>query len=194
MRLFFWALCSAWWISAATQRISSKATPNPLEPINVKVASIVPDAPGKGWMVVLAPASEKGSKLFGGLGRSKFPRKVLVIGVGDAEGTAIVFALHKKSVRRPLTHELFAKVLKAIGATVTRCVIHSYDDCTFFARLEFENNNRKLTLDCRPSDGISLALRSGGKISVLRKIFDEAGMDWPPKEGEPAKIPYEEPL
>ena len=65
---------------------------------------------------------------------------------------------------------------------------------TFFAKLEISVNGRTIKMDCRPSDGIALALRMKGKIFVMRKVFEESGISWPPKEGEIQAAPREEPL
>lgn len=153
------------------------------EKVEAKVISVLPDPGEKGWMVILAPKGENLSKAKDKAKSKNTQTKVLVIGVGDGEGSSILLAIHHKDTMRPLTHELFAKVLSRSKIIVLNALIHTMSDKTFYARLDFSQNGKKFSIDCRPSDGIALALRSSGKIYVLRKIFDEAGVDWPPSDG-----------
>jgi len=167
-----------------------------LDRIEAKVVSVLPDPTAKGWLVVLAPqtlkVSGKTPKKRSRRETIKDPSKVLVIGIGEAEGTSILLAMNKKRMIRPMTHDTFAKILKRAKVKVSSCLIHTMSDNTFFARLDLIQNGKKFTVDSRPSDGIALVLRSGGKIYVLRKIFDEAGIDWPPKD--PLDAPHEDKL
>ncbi|MEK7287963.1 MAG: bifunctional nuclease family protein [Elusimicrobiota bacterium] len=163
-----------------------------LDLVEARVVSVLRDPEEKGWMVVLAPKSFKFSK--SSKSKLKDPAKVLVIGVGESEGTSILLAIHNKATIRPLTHELFAKVLGRSGVSVVNALIHTMSDKTFYARLDLAQNGKKFSVDCRPSDGISLALRASGKIYVLRKIFEEAGFQWPSPDGAPRGVLREEPL
>lgn len=80
---------------------------------------------------------------------------------------------------RPLTHELFARILDDLGVTVDRVRIDDLADDTFYAKLdlldEHGDDAEKLVEDARPSDGIALAVRVDCPILVSDEVVDEAG-------------------
>ena len=151
--------------------------PDHLALVEAKVVSVMPESSAKGWLVILAPKSFDLTRAKPRRAKSAGIHKVLVIGVGEAEGMAILLAIGKKASPRPLTHELFTKMLGQTGSRLSSCLLHSVSNNTFFARLDWNQNGKKLTTDARPSDAIALTLRAGGKVYVLRKVFDEAGVE-----------------
>jgi len=61
--------------------------------------------------------------------------KVFVIFVEQSVGTAI--AMFKQGTRkeRPLTHDLLANILRALGAKIERVIVNDLKGGTYFARL-----------------------------------------------------------
>lgn len=80
---------------------------------------------------------------------------------------------------RPLTHDLFARVLDELDATVDRVRIDDLADETFYAKLDLTvdrgGETEKLVQDVRPSDGIALAVRADCPILVADEVIDTAG-------------------
>lgn len=91
---------------------------------------------------------------------------------------------------RPLTHDLFARVLAELDATVERVRIDDLADETFYAKLDLTvdrgDEAEKLVQDARPSDGIALAVRVDCPILVDDDVIDAAGQS-------PAELGIEEP-
>jgi hypothetical protein len=44
---------------------------------------------------------------------------------------------------------------------------------TFYAKLVLQVGDEEVEIDCRPSDGIALALRAGAPIYVLDEVMEE---------------------
>ena len=101
----------------------------------------------------------------------------LPIWIGQWEALAIWMKIGENAgnfVRRPMTHDLFAAVLDRMGATLDRVVVDDYSNSTYYAKLHLRIDGRSLAVDCRPSDGIALALRAGAPIIVTEEVMASA--------------------
>ncbi|CAN5515114.1 hypothetical protein BH09VER1_BH09VER1_45350 [soil metagenome] len=104
--------------------------------------------------------------------------KIFVIYVDASVGSAINMFISGAPKERPLTHDLMALILAAVGARVERVIINDLKSGTYFGRLiitaENELQQRKIVeLDCRPSDCIALATQQKAPIYVSREVWDE---------------------
>ncbi len=101
-----------------------------------------------------------------------------MIYVDQAVGHSIGMFLSGANKERPLTHDLMAHVLAAVGAKVERVVINDLKNGTFFRRLiltaENELHQRKIIeLDARPSDCMAMAAQQKAVIYVSRIVWEE---------------------
>lgn len=104
--------------------------------------------------------------------------KTFVIYVDHGVGSAIGMFMSGTAKERPLTHDLMAMVLEALGAAVQRVIINDFKSGTYFGRLiltaENELQQRKiLEIDARPSDCIALATQQKAPIFVSQLVWDE---------------------
>jgi len=104
--------------------------------------------------------------------------KVFVIYVDQSVGAAIGMFLSGTDKERPLTHDLLAHVLAALGARVERVVINDLKSGTYFGRLiltaENELQQKKIIeLDARPSDCMAMAAQQKAPIYVSRVVWEE---------------------
>jgi hypothetical protein len=104
--------------------------------------------------------------------------KVFVIYVDQSVGAAIGMFLSGTDKERPLTHDLLAHVLAALGARVERVVINDLKSGTYFGRLiltaENELQQKKIVeLDARPSDCMAMAAQQKAPIYVSRVVWEE---------------------
>lgn len=95
----------------------------------------------------------------------------LPIWVGAPEGNAIKFAMEGIVPPRPLTHDLLKQLIDYLHATVERVVISSVKGSTYFAELCLQADGRCVTIDCRPSDAIALALRCQVPIMASEEVL-----------------------
>ena len=104
--------------------------------------------------------------------------KVFVIYVDPSVGSAINMFVSGASKERPLTHDLMALILGAVGAKVDRVIVNDLKSGTYFGRLiitaENELQQRKIIeLDSRPSDCLAMATQQKAPIFVSREVWDE---------------------
>ncbi|HYB97651.1 MAG TPA: bifunctional nuclease family protein [Candidatus Limnocylindrales bacterium] len=108
----------------------------------------------------------------------------LPIWIGLLEATSMATELEGVKMARPMTHDLLKRVVEEVGATVERIVVTELKDNTFYASIDLHIAGRRHTLDSRPSDAISLALRTQSPIFVARAVI-EASRASDEAEGEP---------
>jgi len=87
------------------------------------------------------------------------PFRELRIPVGGAEGIAIGYAARGVATPRPLTHELFARLLEEFGMTLDVVRITDVHGSAFSAEMVVSGPMGARLIDCRPSDAIALTLR-----------------------------------
>jgi bifunctional DNase/RNase len=123
----------------------------------------------------IAPSQIKGSYSLI-LAEIEGDRKLPII-VGQFEAQAIAIPLEGINTERPLTHDLFLVFAKKLGFTITEVFIHQLKEGVFYASLIIENTDEKLTIDCRTSDAIAIAVRFNCSIFTTESILDEAGIE-----------------
>jgi uncharacterized protein len=104
--------------------------------------------------------------------------KIFVIYVDPSVGSAINMFVNGTAKERPLTHDLMALVLAAVGAKVDRVIVNDLKSGTYFGRLiitaENELQQRKIIeLDSRPSDCLAMATQQKAPIFVSKEVWDE---------------------
>lgn len=100
--------------------------------------------------------------------------KALPIWIGLAEATAIASSLKKVHLARPMTHDLLNTVIDELGASISRVTVTGLKESTFIAVLEVSQGDALRSLDCRPSDGIALAVRCNAPIFVAQDVLNQA--------------------
>lgn len=99
----------------------------------------------------------------------------LPIFIGAAEAQAIAIQIQGLTMPRPLTHDLLKNLLDFLECRLLRIEVCDLKDGTFFGRLVLDRDGSEMSLDCRPSDAIAIALRCGASIFVNGAVMDEAG-------------------
>ncbi|MCB1162102.1 MAG: bifunctional nuclease family protein [Candidatus Krumholzibacteriia bacterium] len=98
--------------------------------------------------------------------------EVLPIWIGPSEASAIALTLSGAEPQRPLTHDLIQRVLEGLDARLLRTEVTALEGNTFLGRLLLDRKGDFVAVDCRPSDGIALALRCGAEIYVPAELFE----------------------
>ena len=86
-------------------------------------------------------------------------RARLPIFIGLWEAVSINSAYNKEVPPRPFTHDLFLALMERFSITVHHLRIDSEEEGVYYAQLVLATDGRNERLDCRPSDGIAVALR-----------------------------------
>jgi len=113
--------------------------------------------PNRGNMIVLRE-SEEAEQFF-------------MMFVGDAEFTAIAKEKGLVEPKRPLTHELYLKLLDTVCVELNRIEIYDMHQETFYARVIIKVDDEEHAIDSRPSDAVALALNRKIPILVNKDLF-----------------------
>jgi uncharacterized protein len=112
----------------------------------------------------------------------------LPIWVGLLEATSMATELEGVKMARPMTHDLLKRIVEEVGASVSRIIVTDLRENTFYAEIELMVGDQRHSLDARPSDAISLALRTGCPIFVSRDVINASSTrdDAPEDEETPS--------
>ena len=111
-------------------------------------------------------------------------QRYLPIWIGPSEATAIDMVLRNKAFERPLTHDLLKHVIDGLGGTVSRIVITSLRENTFFAKIFITREHEIISIDARPSDSVALALRAKAPIFLSKELLTNHAVSLLPIEQE----------
>src|SRR5216117_3570766 len=108
----------------------------------------------------------------------------LPIWIGLLEATAMATELEGIKMARPMTHDLLRSVIGEVGASVEWVEVTDLKDNTYFALIYLRVDGRQVTIDARPSDAISLALRTKSPIYVAKKVLEASSVLQQMEEGK----------
>jgi len=97
----------------------------------------------------------------------------LPIWIGLLEAASMATELEGIKPQRPMTHDLLRNLLGELGGTVEAVEVTELRDNTYFAHIQVKTREgRVVQIDSRPSDAISLALRTKSPIYVAKKVLE----------------------
>ena len=100
----------------------------------------------------------------------------LPIWIGLLEATSMATQLEGIKMPRPMTHDLLSNVLSELGASVIAIEVTALKDNTFYAAIQITIGDKEMLIDSRPSDAISLALRTDSPIFVAREVLESSSV------------------
>jgi len=92
----------------------------------------------------------------------------LLIGVGDAEASALALTMQHGSFPRPLTYQFTASLVEAAGSAVRSVRVTGQRDGIFYAQVMLRGG---AVVDARPSDAINLAAVTGAPVFVAPELL-----------------------
>ena len=101
--------------------------------------------------------------------------RVMPIFIQAAEAHALVQGIEDIAFERPLTHDFMADMLRQMQAKPTELRITDCRYGTFYAKLAVESDGEEHQIDCRPSDGLCVAVREGAPIVVNAEVIAKVG-------------------
>ena len=108
---------------------------------------------------------------------------LLPIWVGIFEANAIALQIERIDTPRPMTHDLFKNMLLHLNSQVLKIVVTELKENTFFALIHLDMDGDIVTIDCRPSDAIAIALRTDAPIYVTEEVINNSRNVTLEKEG-----------
>ena len=113
--------------------------------------------------------------------------RVFPVIVHQTEMAEIYRKVHGEATRRPMTHDLFASLVRAAALTLENVHVTELKDQVFYARMNLEaEDGRTFSIDARPSDAVAIATGMGCPIFAAEKILDDIGAVEPPPLDEEA--------
>jgi RNA polymerase sigma factor (sigma-70 family) len=106
--------------------------------------------------------------------KEKDGERLLPIWIGAFEGDALALQLGGETTPRPMTPDLMARAIEALGGRVEQVSVTQLTDNTFYALVSVAADGRRVELDARPSDALNLAARVGAPIFVSPEVMDQA--------------------
>ncbi|MGH7819146.1 MAG: bifunctional nuclease family protein [Candidatus Binatia bacterium] len=100
----------------------------------------------------------------------------LPIWIGLLEATAMATELEGIKMARPMTHDLLRSVVEELGGAVERIEVTDLRENTYYALIHLNVGGKQIAIDSRPSDAISLALRTKSPIYVARKVLESSSI------------------
>lgn len=105
--------------------------------------------------------------------------EIVPIYVSPEQAHSMQLALQGRPAERPLTHDLFVDMVREFGGAIDRVRVDDLSDGTFYAKIDAEvyrgNERKSVVFDCRPSDGIAVALRVDCPVLVEDEVVSRAG-------------------
>ena len=100
----------------------------------------------------------------------------LPIWIGLIEATAIATELEGIKMARPMTHDLLKNLLGEVGGEVECVQVTDLRDNTYYALIHLHIGDKAVAIDSRPSDALSLALRTKSPIFVAKKVLEASSV------------------
>jgi bifunctional DNase/RNase len=108
--------------------------------------------------------------------RERDGHRQLPITIGIFEAASIDRYAKRVETSRPLTHELIVSVAETLGGEPLELLITELREDTFFARLRVSHDEGIVEIDCRPSDGIAVAMACNPALPIYAtdEVLDAA--------------------
>lgn len=139
----------------AAEAAEAAEAPEPAPPIFrvMQVLDVHLDLPGPHPVVTLQ--------------ETEAPLRQLVFPVGLPEATGLAHALRRVGTPRPLSHELFVTVLSRFQIDLVAVRLVGRTSGTYLAQLDLVSSKGREVVPCRPTDGLTLALRTPVPAPIL---------------------------
>jgi bifunctional DNase/RNase len=100
----------------------------------------------------------------------------LPIWIGLLEATAMATELEGIKMARPMTHDLLKNIIDQLGAQPEWIEVTELKENTYYAVIHLTANGKPISIDSRPSDAISLALRTKSPIYVSKSVVEASSV------------------
>ncbi len=101
--------------------------------------------------------------------------RLLPIIIDEEATVSLVKGLRGIRFPRPLSHDLTTALMQSMQAKPVELRISDYREWVFYATLLVENDDGSQEIDCRPSDGMCIAVRGGAPVVISEQLMDRIG-------------------
>ncbi len=129
----------------------------------VDIKKISHDPKSKGYIVTLKDFKDNDS---------------LEILVGTKDAKQISLAKEGISLPRPSTHDLLLNIVDSFNIKIKKIIITDYKSSTYYSKIVLHNVSMgEIQIDCRPSDGMILSLKSEAPLYINKNLFNVSRID-----------------
>ena len=100
--------------------------------------------------------------------------RTVPIWIGILEASAIASEMEGVKYLRPMTHDLLTNILESMEVKVNKVEVCDLKENTYYALIHMTYNNKKITIDARPSDALALSLRAKVPVFVSEDVMDRS--------------------
>ena len=100
--------------------------------------------------------------------------RTVPIWIGILEASAIASELEGVKYLRPMTHDLLKNILESMEVKVNKVEVCDLKENTYYALIHMTYNDKKMTIDARPSDALALSLRTKVPVFVSEDVMDRS--------------------
>ena len=92
--------------------------------------------------------------------------------IGNSEAQSVALALEGVKTPRPTTHDIIIDILDSSDIKINRIEINNFENDVFFARILIKSYIFGIkSIDCKPSDAISIALKCNHPIFIDDEVI-----------------------
>ena len=100
--------------------------------------------------------------------------EVTAIPVGTKEANTISMAYEGNAFPRPFTHDIMLDIVNNLNCKIRKVIISDIKKGTIFSKIILANHqNNEVSIDCRPSDAIIMAIKSYANIFIEQHVIDK---------------------
>ena len=100
--------------------------------------------------------------------------EVTAIPVGTKEANTISMAYEGNAFPRPFTHDIMLDIINNLNCKIRKVIISDIKKGTIFSKIILANHqNNEISIDCRPSDAIIMAIKSYANIFIEQHVIDK---------------------
>ena len=107
--------------------------------------------------------------------KEKDGERIIPLVVGTAEAQSIAMRLEGIIPPRPVTHDIIRSMLQAFRIMPDRVEIYNFENGVFYSRLYLSSETSSTSIDCRTSDAVAIAVRTGTPIFTTAHILSTTG-------------------
>jgi hypothetical protein len=137
--------------------------------VPLKVLTLVFTGPVRPSVLVLEPVEETPTP-----GKSR----IIPIWIGANEAVQLGAAIEHIKMPRPMTHDLFLDAITNLDARIDHVLINEVEGETFYSQLFLRQNGRLISLDARPTDALSLAIRENAPFMISDDVLNKASFPY----------------
>lgn len=101
---------------------------------------------------------------------------LLPIKMAAPAAETIILAKDSSNEPRPHIHDTAKRLISALDGKIDRIIFSGYENEIFYTYIRVKNEKGSFDIDAKPSDAISIALRSKAPIYVEAHVVEKAGI------------------